>query len=360
MAERSLRTYEREFVWCWGLECSCKLSSCSINASDQSPQQFILDSARSFGLSSPDTQPPRDAPLAVRKTLLLFSANHTESLKTVANGCQTYLEKSPDHLESLAYTLAERREHLKLRGFGITNSLSPFQLISHTKDQRQGPGKVAFVFTGQGAQWVHMGRELIREYPEFRKSLDMMDQVLQSLEHAPTWTIADTLLSVGDKTILAKPEFSQPICTALQVALVDFLAAWQVTPAAVIGHSSGEIAAAYAVGALSMREAVIVAFYRGYVCTNPQKRGGMAAIGLGRDDVQPYLVPGVRIACENSGKSVTLSGDVQPLEESMAAIKVDHPDTLVRKLQVDVAYHSRKSLLDTHSPNNISSSDAVS
>ena len=84
-----------------------------------------------------------------------------------------------------------------------------------------------------------------------------MDRVLQSLEHAPTWRIADTLLNVKDKNILAKPEFSQPICTALQIALVDFLAAWQVTPAAVIGHSSGEIAAAYAAGALSMREAVI-------------------------------------------------------------------------------------------------------
>lgn len=174
-----------------------------------------------------------------------------------------------------------------------------------------------------------------------------MDRVLQSLEHAPTWRIADTLLNVKDKNILAKPEFSQPICTALQIALVDFLAAWQVTPAAVIGHSSGEIAAAYAAGALSMREAIIVAFYRGYVCSKPQKRGGMAAVGLGRADVQPYLISGVRIACENSGKSVTLSGDVQPLEESMAAIKKDHPDTLVRKLQVEVAYHSRKCDTDT-------------
>jgi acyl transferase domain-containing protein len=310
--------------------------------SNQGTRQFILDSARSFGLSSPpDTQ------TLTRKNLLLFSANHTESLTTVANGCQKYLEKSPDQLESLCYTLAERREHLKLRGFGITNGSSPFQLISYTKDQRQGPGKVAFVFTGQGAQWVHMGRGLIREYPAFRESLDTMDQILQSLEHAPTWKIRDTLLNVEDKTILTKPEFSQPICTALQIALVDFLAAWQVTPAAVIGHSSGEIAAAYAAGALSMREAVIIAFYRGYVCSKPQKPGGMAAIGLGRGDVQPYLIPGVQIACENSGKSVTLSGDVQPLEESITAIKKDHPDTLVRKLQVEVAYHSRKCVIDT-------------
>ena len=169
-----------------------------------------------------------------------------------------------------------------------------------------------------------------------------MDRVLQSLDHAPTWKIAHTLLSVEDKTILAKAEFSQPICSALQIALVDLLAAWKVTPAAVIGHSSGEIAAAYAAGALSMREAITIAFCRGYVCSKPMKRGGMAAVGLGRSDVLPYLVSGVQIACENSGKSVTLSGDVQPLEDVMAAIKEANPDTLVRKLQVEVAYHSRK------------------
>ena len=299
-----------------------------------------MDSARSFGL--PDARSHQGGSKQARKNLLLFSANHPESLKDIAKGCQTYLEKSPDQLESLAYTLSERREHLKLRGFGITNGSSPFQLISHTKDQRQGSGKVAFIFTGQGAQWVHMGRELIREYPTFRESINTMDQVLQSLEHAPAWNIADTLLDVDDKAILSNPEFSQPICTALQIALVDFLASWKVTPTAVIGHYSGEIAAAYASGALSMREAIIVAFYRGYVCSNLQTRGGMAAIGLGRNDTQPYLIPGVRIACENSGKSVTLSGDVQPLEEAMAAIKKDHPDTLVRKLQVEMAYHSRK------------------
>lgn len=286
-------------------------------------------------------------PKPASKTLLLFSANHPESLKTIASGVQTYLEKSPGQLESVAYTLSERRERLKLRGFGITNGSSSFQFISHTKDQRQGSGKVAFVFTGQGAQWVHMGRELIREFPIFRESINTMDRIIQSLQHAPTWKIVDTLLDVDDTAVLFKPEFSQPICTALQVALVDFLAAWKVTPTVVIGHSSGEIAAAYAAGALSMREAIIIAFYRGYVCSNPQTRGGMAAIGLGRGDVQSYLVPGIRIACENSGKSVTLSGDLLPLEEVMAAIKNDHPDTLVRKLQVGMAYHSRKYFFPT-------------
>ena len=146
----------------------------------------------------------------------------------------------------------------------------------------------------------------------------------------------------GDETVISEAQFSQPICTALQVALVDLLATWDIKPSAVVGHSSGEIAAAYAAGALTKKEAIIAAFYRGYVCTQSREAGGMAAIGLGRDEVIPYLAPGVRVACENSGSSVTLSGDLDRLEGIMAAIKKDFPDTLVRRLQVEMAYHSRR------------------
>ena len=70
--------------------------------------------------------------------------------------------------------------------------------------------------------------------------------------------------------------------------------------------------------------------------------GGMVAVGMGKEDVAKYLVPGVRIACENSGSSVTLSGDLDILENIMSTIKVQMPDVLVRRLQVEMAYHSRK------------------
>lgn len=109
-----------------------------------------------------------------------------------------------------------------------------------------------------------------------------------------------------------------------------------------MGHSSGELAAAYAAGALSAGDAIIAAYYRGQVCKNVNKRGGMTAVGLGREDVSPYLGSGVRVACENSGSSVTLSGDLEALERTMAKIKEARPDALVRKLQVEMAYHSSK------------------
>ena len=115
-----------------------------------------------------------------------------------------------------------------------------------------------------------------------------------------------------------------------------------MTPSAVVGHSSGEIAAAYAAGALSKESALIAAYYRGFVCNRWTKAGGMAAIGLGKAEVSPFLVAGMGIACENSDSSVTLSGDTEALEHAMDAIKKHHDSAFMRKLQVGTAYHSGK------------------
>jgi acyl transferase domain-containing protein len=161
----------------------------------------------------------------------------------------------------------------------------------------------------------------------------------------------ETILSSDDKANLSRAELSQPLCTALQIALVDLLASWGVKPSAVVGHSSGEIAAAYAAGALSKEGALVAAYYRGFVCRKPWKAGGMAAVGLGKADVLPLLEPGVGIACENSGSSVTLSGDADALEQVTGLIKQQRENAFVRKLQVEMAYHSGKSLrLASHAP----------
>ena len=165
------------------------------------------------------------------------------------------------------------------------------------------------------------------------------------LEFQRTYPGIDVLSNSDDKNLLLKAELSQPLCTVLQIALVDLLATWSIIPSAVVGHSSDELAAAYAAGVLSAKDAIVTAFYRGQVCKTAKKTGGMAAVGLGKEDVSPYLASGVRIACENSGSSVTLSGDLEVLEKVMSKIKEARPDILVRKLQVEMAYHSRKPFL---------------
>ena len=156
----------------------------------------------------------------------------------------------------------------------------------------------------------------------------------------------DEILKPKSRSRLSEAEFSQPCCTAIQIALVDLFKAWNVKPAAVVGHSSGEIGAAYASDVLTAPEAILVAYYRGLATLGLGEihRGGMAAIGLGRDQVTPYLRTGVIIGCENSSSSTTLTGDSDTLEQVMLDIQTGNPEVLVRALKVECAYHSRKYL----------------
>lgn len=114
-----------------------------------------------------------------------------------------------------------------------------------------------------------------------------------------------------------------------------------MTPSAVVGHSSGEIAAAYTAGLLTEENAILCAYHRGQAVKRQNKKGSMAAIGLGSLAVQEYLAAGAGIACENSPTSVTISGDADAVHETLEAIKSDEPDVFTRLLHLDVAYHSR-------------------
>lgn len=148
----------------------------------------------------------------------------------------------------------------------------------------------------------------------------------------------------GPESKMAKTEYAQPLCTAIQIALVNILAAWGVKPSAVIGHSSGEIAAGYASGAITQAEAISIAYYRGRGTTDCHLPGSMAAVGLGRNEVSQFLQEGVVIACENSPQSVTLSGDETVLDSVMKEIKIAAPHIFLRRLHVEMAYHSRKTI----------------
>ncbi|KAI8179922.1 Highly reducing polyketide synthase FUM1 [Colletotrichum sp. SAR 10_66] len=314
---------------------------------------IILESAASVtrptavrGPGNVDTPPPSPPLRREPATLLLFSAGHEESLKAMVQDYKTFLNMQPSRLEGLAHTLTHRRSHLGYRTFIVVTDecenlvFNPPPLPSF-RSNTQNAG-IAFVFTGQGAQWARMGSHLLKTSREFLQDIREMDAALKSLpkDHRPSWDIRGELMRSEAMSRLGEAEYAQPICTALQVALVRHLARYRVVPKAVVGHSSGEIAAAYTAGVLTLKEAIIVAYYRGFTAKRLKKQGAMAAIGLGRDQVTPFLVTGVTIACENSNSSVTLSGDVEPLEGVCHAIKEAKPDALVRLLKVDKAYHS--------------------
>ncbi|KAF4904103.1 Highly reducing polyketide synthase gloL [Colletotrichum viniferum] len=151
------------------------------------------------------------------------------------------------------------------------------------------------------------------------------------------------LLAPKEQSRLAEAEFSQPCLVAIQVALVDLLTSWGVTPDAVVGHSSGETAAAYASGAITAEDAIRIAYHRGQITLliKAAHKGSMAAVGLGRSQVQKFLRPGVMIGCENSPASVTLSGEADVLEDVMKDIIAEHPGVLARSLHVECGYHSQ-------------------
>ncbi|PTB51813.1 hypothetical protein M431DRAFT_19014 [Trichoderma harzianum CBS 226.95] len=270
--------------------------------------------------------------------LLVVSAHQANSLKQRASEIFNYAERHPDRVPDLAYTLGARREDLSQRAFAIYDGVNPPELSPIIK--HKDPPQVNFVFTGQGAQWAGMGADLLEQYPSFQDDIRKMDATLKSLPHPPQWTIEEELKRPQGESKIQQPEFSQPICTALQIGIVNVLKGWGVKPEAVVGHSSGEMGAAYAAGALTLEAAIIIAYYRGQVTQHHGRIGAMAAIGLGCDDVTPYLQDGIAVACENSPKSVTLSGDVDHLDEVISHIKEDMPDCFARKLRVERAYHS--------------------
>ena len=299
---------------------------------------MVIDSANAYTSVSPNPKIV-DVVAPPAKSLLLLSGSSVPAITKMSTNYGEYLEKNPTHRNAMVHTLASRRERLRLASYSIVDDLAVAEPAAPLEDQ--GVRRVAFVFTGQGAQWAGMGREMMRENAEFAASIRRMDEVLKSLEHPPTWTLEDTFLTDGaDKELLSPTDRSQPICTAAQVAYVDALAAWNVHPSAVVGHSSGEVAAAYAAGVLTSREAIVTAYYRGYACARNTVPGGMAAVGMSRDKVEFHIQPGVVVACENSNASVTISGDVAALDSSMTSIRQAYPDVFVRALRVPMGYHS--------------------
>jgi acyl transferase domain-containing protein/NADPH:quinone reductase-like Zn-dependent oxidoreductase len=287
--------------------------------------------------------------------LLPFSTHDLGGLDRLSKTLAGYLATDPAtgkppeiDMADLAFTLATHRSQFSFRSYAVSRSVQDLaskdvQEISNNKQKRRGqPENVIFVFTGQGAQWPLMGQELLKQ-PVFRASVVKSQGYLDEL--GCRWSAADLLRDPSTRINIA--EHCQPICTVLQVALVDLLASWGVTAKATVGHSSGEIAAAYAAGGINHKDAVKIAYMRGYYCGQIQprlkeKRGAMLAAGLTVQEAQQYLElvaeGSVVIGCVNSPASVTLSGDYDGISYLEQRIKLD--GKFSRKLRVEVAYHS--------------------
>ncbi|GES63921.1 polyketide synthase [Aspergillus terreus] len=152
-----------------------------------------------------------------------------------------------------------------------------------------------------------------------KSTIRALDKYLKVAPSAPEWRLELIKAALTSRVQMA--ELSQPLCTAVQIGLVDLFAAVGVTLAAVVGYSSGEIVAAYVARGLTAREAIIAAWQRGLTAAGQTRPGAMAAIGLGWEEVQSFLSPPTgAVTCENFPKS-------------------KHPTVTARLLKVDKAYH---------------------
>jgi acyl transferase domain-containing protein len=253
-------------------------------------------------------------------------------------------------LEDVAYTLNEKRTKLPWRVFASGTSQQPFYDLLFSKPVRATTeNHLCYVFTGQGAQWTHMGQALMR-FPVFERAIAGADRFFRTALGSD-WSVSDVLFKDGS-TDINEAQFSQPLCTVLQLAIVDLLTSWGVRPAVVVGHSSGEIAAAYCFGAISRETALRVAYYRGLAvakASSGRRRGSsMMAVQLSPDALASYLSlqnkshdesDRVTIACYNSPTNVTVSGTVEGLDDIGQSLEKD--GVSARRLKVDVGYHSK-------------------
>ncbi|KAK3693043.1 polyketide synthase module [Podospora appendiculata] len=292
---------------------------------------------------------------------------HTEtSLLAFSKRFLAYIEADPElNLSDLAWSLQSRRSvfPFKKAFSGATRQRLIETIKQHVVDVEGGRAlaglnarlisdpperpSILGIFTGQGAQWPTMGARLVKSCKIFRETLEACERALNSLPDSPSWSLVGELLAATTDSRIAEAELSQPLCTAVQIGLVKLLDASGIKLGAVVGHSSGEIAAAYAAGIISADDAMRIAYYRGIYARLAQgvqgQPGSMIAVAIPYEAAvafcgeEPYAGR-INAAASNSPSSVTISGDTEAIEA--AKLHFDTHKIFARMLRVDTAYHS--------------------
>ena len=285
---------------------------------------------------------------------LLLSARSDDALKQLASAYLDQLNQADSaHYYDLAYTAAFRRQQLdqRLALFG-RNKEELVELLEEVSQGEFPPGtaraeklgdsaRVALVFSGNGSQWLGMGRQLLELEPLFKRTIE---EVAALQKPYVNYSLVDEFLADREESNLHLTEVAQPALFALQVGLVRILWSKGLKAEAAFGHSVGEITAAWATGALSLEQAVRVICERSGAQSLTRGTGRMAAVGISAEKMETLLDElefndAVEVAAINSPTSVTLSGSLSALEELKDYF--EDQGTFFRLLDLQYAFHSR-------------------
>ena len=331
------------------------------------PQRPVVIGINSFGFGGanghcvvreyrPTKQRIWSVPLAPEAGFMIpLSSRNSAALSQSAQQLQETIRKSEFDLYTLAGNLSRRRTHFAVRtSFAVRNLDNLEEALGAFIKQPEpvntvddGIKIVAFVYSGQGTQWAGCGRALYDAHPVFRRVIDAVDEHWR--EHSDISLRNACFTAEQDE--LNEVQLAQPAIFMIQCALTELLKTWGVYPDCVLGHSSGEVAAAYACGALTLKEATRLVFHRATLQQRTAGSGRMLAIGSNRKGVENLLneleIPfqdhadqqaRVEIACENSPASIVICGKEDALTPVLE--ELNRRNLQNQLLPGNIAFHS--------------------
>ncbi len=287
-------------------------------------------------------------PAAPRQLPLLVSARSPEALElAVQRMAEALADAPPQDFYDLCWTACRRRGRHERAVAVLAEDAADAagKLEDLGRDWAPGPeapggdGRLVFAFSGNGSQWGGMGADLLRSEPAFREAVEEVDCILEPLIG---WSIVDELAGPSENHRLERTEVAQPALFALQVGLVHLLRAQGIIPHAVVGHSVGEVAAAYAAGALDLATAALVVAERSRAQGVTAHQGGMAAIGLAAAEAITAIAPygsDLELAAINSDQDVTVAGASAALDA--LGDELAGADVFFRMLDIAYPFHCR-------------------
>ena len=260
--------------------------------------------------------------------LLCLSARSEEALRQLL---ARYQSLDPSRLREIAYSSLMRRTHHPFRAAVVAEQLSDLEDAVLHPAVRQAP-RVAFVYSGQGSQWLGMGRALLAD-STFSDFVDECEP--HYLKHAG-WSLREAFEK--DSTAIDQTAITQPMIFALQAGLTRLLAAWGVEPELFIGHSVGEVASAWASGALDLSDAIHLVVHRGRLMDRESSKGRMISVSAPAQELSNYLQPGVCVGAINSPGTAVLSGEHEAMERVNQRLR--NAGFECTDVKVEYAFHS--------------------